>query len=71
LKVISTGVNCIDDLMKPSQGGRMDDQVAKDSCMNASLFGGALVFEVNANALHANGIRIKANTLHVLDGGRA
>ena len=68
LKVVSIGVNCFDDLMTRSHGGSMDNQVAEDSCVNATLICGGLALEVDANVIRANGTWMKAITLQVSRG---
>jgi hypothetical protein len=69
LKVMSTGVNYIDELVQRRHGGSMDDQVAEDSCANKTLFGCGLAFKVDASVIRTGGIGMKANTLQVFDGG--
>jgi hypothetical protein len=56
LIVVSTRMNYFDGLLKRIPGGSMDDQVAKDSCVNANLFCWGLPFEVDANAIRADGV---------------
>jgi hypothetical protein len=46
----------------------MDNQVAKDSCANATLIGGGPVFEVEANVIRADGTGMKANTFDGREG---
>jgi hypothetical protein len=61
------GENYSDDLISRSGGGRIYNQVAKDSCANKTVIGGGLSFEVDANVIRADGIGINAKTLQVLD----
>jgi hypothetical protein len=68
LKVMSTGVNYFDDLINRRHGGSMDNQVAKDSCANTTIFVGGASFEADANVIRADGIGMKASTLQVSDG---